>query len=557
MPDSTPTTPFVPGNDTPTTAAPPPTGVFAAESVPPNVPTGSASPARNVALVPDATVDPNAELVPLLRRRLRGLALLLLAAYTAFLIRDIFAPNYGGMWVQKLVFAVVTPLFVLFAGFTWTRWANSLRWLRCLEWAVLLTSWTALAVVQFYWMRVSPHGPGADDQVMAANTWVFPWFALIAGYPVIVPNPPRRTLLIAGLMAAVPFLLTLAAMVNNPQLTFANTRLMFLQYAIWCALGVGVAVYGAHQSGLLRRQVFEARRFGQYRLTRRLGGGGMGDVYLAEHLLLKRPSVVKVIRAERAHDPAILKRFEREVRILATLTHWNTVAVFDHGFTADGTFYFVMEYLPGFDLDDLVYRFGPMPPGRVVHLLRQVCAALREAHAAGLIHRDVKPSNVMVCDRGGVPDVAKLLDFGLVQVAAGDASDRITTHRGMILGTPSYMSPEQGAGKPLDARSDVYSLGATAYFLLTGTPPFTGNNMMEIIAAHLVTPPRPVCDVNAGVPGDLGAVVMRCLAKAPADRFATVAELDAALGRCECAAGWDAAQAAEWWAARGCALQPG
>jgi serine/threonine-protein kinase len=247
----------------------------------------------------------------------------------------------------------------------------------------------------------------------------------------------------------------------------------------------------------------------------------------------------------------VLARFEREVRILATLTHWNTVEVFDYGHAADGTFYYVMEYLPGLDLDELVGRFGSLPPGRVVHLVRQVCAALREAHAAGLIHRDVKPSNVMVCRRGGVPDVAKLLDFGLVQAGGpsapgSDPAGRLT-REGAVLGTPAYMSPEQAAGRPLDGRSDVYSLGATAYFLLAGRPPFERGGAMEVIAAHLLEPPVPLRAASPGVPADLEAIVLRCLAKDPRDRFAGVAELDTALRGCGCVGEWEESAAREWW----------
>jgi serine/threonine-protein kinase len=262
--------------------------------------------------------------------------------------------------------------------------------------------------------------------------------------------------------------------------------------------------------------------------------------------------VIKTIRPERARDPAALSRFEREVRILATLTHPNTVAVFDYGYTADGTFYYAMEYLPGLDLDALVDEHGPLPAGRAVHLLRQVCGALREAHAAGLIHRDIKPGNVMVCRRGGLPDVAKLLDFGLVQTAEpvaapGPGSAGRLTTEGAVLGTPSFMSPEQAAGRPLDPRSDVYSLGAMAFFLLTGKPPFERDGVMETIAAHLVEPPRPPRSVNPDVPADLDAVVLRCLAKDPRDRFATVAELDTALRRCAAATEWDESAADAWW----------
>ena len=254
-------------------------------------------------------------------------------------------------------------------------------------------------------------------------------------------------------------------------------------------LAVG-ATYGARTISRLRRQVAEARQLGQYRLRRRIGAGGMGEVYLAEHQLLKRPCAVKLIRPGDAADPRALERFEREVRLTATLSHPNTVEIYDYGRAEDGTYYYVMEYLPGLSLAELVERHGPLPPGRVVYLLRQVCRALREAHAAGLIHRDIKPSNIFAARRGGLDDVAKLLDFGLVRpAAAADAAH--LSGEGQILGTPLFMSPEQATGgRELDERSDIYSLGAVAYYLLTGRPPFDGEGGIGVMIAHARDPVR-------------------------------------------------------------------
>ena len=238
-------------------------------------------------------------------------------------------------------------------------------------------------------------------------------------------------------------------------------------------LAVG-STFGARTISRLRRQVAEARQLGQYRLRRRIGAGGMGEVYLAEHQLLKRPCAVKLIRPDDAADPKALERFEREVRLTATLSHPNTVEIYDYGRAEDGTYYYVMEYLPGLSLAELVERHGPLPPARAVYLLRQVCGALREAHAAGLIHRDIKPSNIFAARRGGMDDVAKLLDFGLVRPAATARAAHLS-EEGQILGTPLFMSPEQATGgRELDERSDIYSLGAVAYYLLTGRPPFDG-----------------------------------------------------------------------------------
>jgi eukaryotic-like serine/threonine-protein kinase len=258
---------------------------------------------------------------------------------------------------------------------------------------------------------------------------------------------------------------------------------------------------------------------GQYRLKRRIGAGGMAEVYLAEHQLLKRPCAVKLIRTHAATDPRALARFEREVRLTATLSHPNTVEIFDYGRAADGTYYYVMEYLPGLSLAELVERYGALPPARVVYLLRQVCGALREAHAAGLIHRDIKPSNIFAARRGGIDDVAKLLDFGLVRPSARTRLAHLSAE-GEILGTPLFMSPEQAtAGRELDERSDIYSLGAVAYYLLTGRPPFEGAGGIAVLIAHARDPVVPPSLVRNGIPEDLERVVLRCLAKDPAERF--------------------------------------
>jgi len=273
----------------------------------------------------------------------------------------------------------------------------------------------------------------------------------------------------------------------------------------------------------------------------------MGEVYLAEHQLLKRPCAVKMIRSGAATDPQALARFECEVRLTATLSHPNTVEIYDYGRSEDGTYYYVMEYLPGLSLAELVERYGPLPPARMVYLLRQVCGALREAHAAGLIHRDIKPSNIIAARRGGMDDVAKLFDFGLVRLASTvRAADR--SAEGQVLGTPLFMSPEQAtASRELDERSDIYSLGAVAYYLLTGRPPFEGEDGIAVMIAHARDPVAPPSRVRSGIPKDLERVVLLCLAKDASERFQDAASLERALGACACADNWDQDQAARWW----------
>jgi eukaryotic-like serine/threonine-protein kinase len=290
---------------------------------------------------------------------------------------------------------------------------------------------------------------------------------------------------------------------------------------------------------------------GQYRLCRLIGSGGMGDVYLAEHQMMKRPCAIKLIRPGKAHDPQALARFEREVRATAKLSHWNTIEIFDYGRTEDGTFYYVMEYLPGLSLAELVDKHGPLPAPRAVHLLSQSCDALAEAHAAGLIHRDIKPGNIFAAQRGGIHDVAKLLDFGLAKPIATETPVQLT-QEGSITGSPLFMSPEQALGdSEPDARSDIYSLGAVAYYLLTGVPPFDGDRAVKIILAHAQQEVVPPSRLRSDIPPDVEQIVMRCLAKNPADRYPSAAALRQALSECVAAGGWTHEDAAGWWHVHG------
>src|SRR6185503_7589390 len=213
------------------------------------------------------------------------------------------------------------------------------------------------------------------------------------------------------------------------------------------AIAVMVGIVGVHTIGNLRREAFTARQLGQYRLKKRLGSGGMGEVYLAEHQMMKRPCAVKLIRPEKAGDPRMLARFEREVRATAKLSHWNSIDIYDYGRTADGTFYYVMEYLPGHNIGEIVVDYGPIPPGRTIFLMDQVCGALAEAHGIGLVHRDIKPANIFCAYRGGVFDVIKLLDFGLAKPTMEPGADAQLTLAGTVTGSPLFMSPEQASGE--------------------------------------------------------------------------------------------------------------
>jgi serine/threonine-protein kinase len=266
--------------------------------------------------------------------------------------------------------------------------------------------------------------------------------------------------------------------------------------------------------------------FGDYELGDKLGEGGMGVVHKASHRTLGRPVALKLLPAERA-DEKNLERFRREAELTSRLTHPNTVRVYDFGRTAGGTYYYAMELVDGVDLQTLVEHHGPLDSTRVTYLLTQLAGALSEAHAAGLVHRDVKPANVMVGDRGALRDVVKVLDFGLVrELAAGTEQNDAPE----VVGTPLYMAPEAiTAPESVDARSDVYAIGALGYFLLTGAPPFSGRNALEVLGHHVVSAPEPPSARNAAIPSALETLILRCLAKSPAERPANAAELRAEL----------------------------
>jgi serine/threonine protein kinase len=299
----------------------------------------------------------------------------------------------------------------------------------------------------------------------------------------------------------------------------------------------------------LRQEVAEARRLGQYTLVEKLGEGGMGAVYRARHAMLRRPTAIKLVRPDKTNE-ATLARFEREVQLTATLSHPNTVTIYDYGRTEDGTFYYVMEFLDGADLGVLVRLTGPMAVGRVLHVVGQIADALSEAHRKGLIHRDIKPANVILT-QAYLPDLVKVVDFGLVK-ELGESPDASVAQAGVITGTPAYMSPE-ALTRPadVDARSDVYSLGCLAYFLLTGSAVFNAETTIEVCSHHLHSQPVPI-SVRAArvVPGPLEELVMHCLAKKPEDRPTTDTLVSALRSlAAEPWASWDEAAAHEWWKA--------
>jgi serine/threonine protein kinase len=304
----------------------------------------------------------------------------------------------------------------------------------------------------------------------------------------------------------------------------------------------------------LQQEVQRAQRLGQYTLEDKIGEGGMGAVYRARHAFLRRPTAVKLIRSELA-SPSMLARFEREVQLTSQLTHANTIAIYDYGRTPEGVFYYAMEYLPGLPLETVIRDDGAQPEARVIHLLKQICASLAEAHRIGLVHRDIKPANIMICERGATYDVVKVLDFGLVKELA-TIDDSAVTKADHVVGTPLYMSPEGViAAANVGPRSDVYAVGGVAYALVTGHQVFTGRSGVEIIGHQLHTAPiAPSERLGRAVDPFLERLILACLAKRPEERPADAGDLLAQIEAGWTGPAWTQADARAWWDTRAPAM---
>ena len=378
-----------------------------------------------------------------------------------------------------------------------------------------------------------------QDDLLGVTTTVkngvFSMMVLMVSYGMFIPNDPRSAAKVV-LSMALAYSIVLILVLENPGVTGVVERMDTTQLAgsniLYVMIGAAMAIYGAYTLNGLRYQLHEARKFGQYQLGRKLGEGGMGEVYLAEHQASAAApaTALKLIKAAKM-NPITVARFEREVRSAARLAHPNTIEIYDYGHTDDGTCYYVMEFLQGMSLADLVQNHGPLPAGRLIYLMRQVCAGLAEAHELGLVHRDLKPANVFVAVRGGESDVVKVLDFGLVKLTQDRGSVELTSDK-TVTGTPLFMAPEQIIGDArLDGRADIYALGVVMYAALTGKLPFTAETPMAVMMAHVRDPVIAPGQIRSGLPADLEAVVLRCLFKKPDERYPTV---KAVLGEARC-----------------------
>jgi len=349
----------------------------------------------------------------------------------------------------------------------------------------------------------------------------------------LLAEPWRRGALPFALMWLVYPAILLAAAGLLPdlreQLTDARALSLFVIHSSLLGSGALLSVLVGHVVYTVRHEAYESGELGRYRLKRRLGVGGMGEVWIAHHRALKQDVAVKVLRPELCASERSIARFEREVMATTRLTHPHTIRIMDHGVTPEGLWYYAMELLVGQDLGQLIRESGPLAPRRAVDLVRQACGSLAEAHRLGFVHRDVKPDNLFVAHLGGVDDYVKVLDFGIAKVTQDLENTRLT-QEGAVAGTPLYISPEAVRGDPVDARSDVYALGCVLYTALAGTEPFQGENALSILMQHAqVDPEAPSVKRGEALPGELEAVVRRCMAKEPDRRFADAGDLERAL----------------------------
>jgi eukaryotic-like serine/threonine-protein kinase len=386
-------------------------------------------------------------------------------------------------------------------------------------------------------------------------SWVAVWMLV---YPLVVPARLGRTIVTTLLAAAVvPAFLGLSLLANGIPDT---VRPWIVDYLLDTTVPVlicaGISITSSRVVYRLTRDLSEARRMGSYRLEEKIGEGGMGEVWKAKHRMLVRPAAIKLVRSPDGDDAGrptetAVRRFQQEAQATAELSSPHSIELYDFGITDDGTFYYVMELLRGVDLRTLVERYGPLPPERVIHILRQACHSLADAHDLGIVHRDVKPANLFVCRRGSDLDFVKVLDFGLVKhMGALDHDTPQLTIDGFAGGTPAFMAPEMARSRDdVDGRADLYALGCVGYWLLTGTLVFEGDSAVAVLARHLgETPVPPSARTELPVPADLEGLLMACLAKNPDDRPASARELADALAAC--ARGlepWSQQRAADWW----------
>ena len=511
---------------------------------------GAATPRPSAPSAARATLP--MEVVDAGANRLGVLALLTVSVVVLLAIanRQIFS-RFGAasmnptLWIGAMAVSLLISLSIAWAA-----------WRRMLAPATLLDLGLIYEVVQAFCISLTFHE--VPLRIDAPPRGWTPVAVFILAYPLIVPATRGKTILATVAAAAMdPLGLLVAVAAGNPKPPGGFLVPMFLPTAL--AAGVALVL-----SRLVYRMTVEAEKgheMGSYHLEELLGRGGMGEVWRASHRLLARSAAIKLIRSESFGNDGreLVRRFEREAKATAALRSPHTVNIYDFGTTEDGTFYYVMELLEGFDLETLVSKFGPQPPERAIHILMQACHSLAEAHQGGLIHRDVKPANVYVCRYGLDWDFVKVLDFGLVKnVQMPVEGGRPLTVAGVVAGTPGYMAPEMGLGNPdVDWRADIYALGCVGYWLLTGKPVFdAGSSPMQTLMDHIQKQPPAVSQrTQEQIPPELDFVLLQCLSKDPNERPQTMQDLAGSLKRVPLAEPWTEERARRWWLDNGTAME--
>ncbi len=492
----------------------------------------------------------------LLRARLLGISALFaigsIAALSANLLQALLLP----LWAPGLALAI----FGCAAAVIHFKPDLSLHVVRGLELAVFGTAALLLSAhASISLGQALQHGSAA---VLASlplrEALIFSFLVVI--YGIFIPNTIGRaaavTFPLAGLMPTAFFFTFLTEVPSRELDPFFNTSLTeslaFLSGAAVISVGAATLI------SMYQRSAIDARDLGLYSLKKRIGQGGIGEVWPAEHQMLARPAAIKIVRPEILKEEAgdsddrverTLKRFEREAQATASLRSPHTVELYDFGRTAAGVFYYVMEFLDGLDLDTLVEQHGPTSPERTVFLLQQACESLGDAHSHGLIHRDVKPANLYACRMGLADDFLKVLDFGLVKDQREPEGSLKLTIQEATTGTPAFMPPEMAVGsEDIDARSDIYSLGCVAYWMLTGQTVFDQTNPVAMAIDHVKTEPDPPSiRTEIEVPAELDEIILKSLAKRPEDRYQTAIEFKDALEGCPLPSQWSQKRASEWW----------
>ena len=453
----------------------------------------------------------------LLRERLIIAAILIAMMIT---IVQVLVSFNGSFWSTATLarLAVISCLAGIVALLNWrpSLSLNQLRWIEIL--VVIVPLAEVLLIQHLETTRLIEIGkPYQVPTLMVSIGGVVCLF--VATYAMFIPSNWRRTAVVGLVSAVLPTILTAVQFTNVTGLReieypgFATPFLLFTTAM--------VATVAAHFVRTIRHDAESARQYGQYHLTTEIGRGSMGIVYQAEHRMLKRPAAIKLIRADRAASKQAVARFEQEVQLSATLSHWNTVQIYDYGRTASGDFFYVMEFLQGKTLAQRLAADGPMKPELAVDIIRQICNGLEEAHAKALVHRDLKPANIFLTSCGSQSNLVKILDFGLATNHTSPNQDR------SVSGSPPYMPPEQIRGDLADGRSDIYSIGCMLYECVKGQPLFNGDSISDVFDQHLRSHPK--LELLPELANDLKPIIEKCIAKQPSDRYQSVASLLAVL----------------------------